>query len=76
MLRKNYNHHLWIIQSQFFIKIFKELMDAKIVTHLYAVQKYMSILLIAAAHKGEFIIQAADQEPFVLGTKTLFCKIP
>ena len=30
----------------------------------------------AKIHEEEFIIEAADQEPFVLGTKTLFCKIP
>ena len=50
-------------------------MDAKTVTHLKAVQIYMSILLIAAPREGEFIIEAADKEPFVLHTKTLSCKI-
>ena len=75
MLGKNYNHHSWTIQTQFAIKIFKELMDAKTVTHLKAVQIYMSILLIAAPRKGEFIIETADKEPFVLHTKTLSCKI-
>ena len=50
-------------------------MDAKTVTHLKAVQIYMSILLIAAPRKGEFIIEAADKESFVPHTKTLSCKI-
>ena len=35
----------------------------------------MSILLIAAPHMEEFIIEAAEQEPFILDTKALFCKI-
>ena len=37
------------------------------------IHKY--ILLIAAPHMEGFIIEAADQELFVLDTKTLFCKI-
>ena len=35
----------------------------------------MSILLIAAPHMEELIIEAAVQEPFNLDTKTLISKI-
>ena len=47
--------------TQFFIKIFKELIDEKTINHLKAVQRYMSILPIAAPHMEEFIKEAATK---------------
>ena len=62
MLRKDYNHHSLIIQYSIFHKNFQRIYGRKDNHSFIAVQKYMSILPIAAPHMEEIILEAATKK--------------
>ena len=70
----NSNHHSWIIQYSIFHKNFQRITGRKNNHSFIGSAKIHEYTADSCPTYGEFIIEAADQEPFVLDKITLFCK--